>query len=213
MPQFKTYLYFHLIKTITLLKIGITGGIGSGKSTVCTIFRILGIPVFNADIEARKLYDEPQVKEAIILAFGDKMYPQGVFDKKAMADLVFQSTDKLKQLNELLHPLVQIQFDTWLQQQVSPYAIKEAALLIEAGSYQQLDALILVTCPMNKRIERVMKRDRVTEDEVLARINKQLSEEDKRVLCQYEIINDDRQLLIPQVLQLHHQLMRLAGQE
>lgn len=213
MPQFKTYLYFHLIKTITLLKIGITGGIGSGKSTVCTIFQILGIPVFNADIEARKLYDEPQVKEAITLAFGDIMYPQGVFDKKAMADLVFQSTDKLKQLNELLHPLVQIQFDTWLQQQVSPYAIKEAALLIEAGSYQQLDALILVTCPMNKRIERVMKRDRVTEDEVLARINKQLSEEDKRALCQYEIINDDRQLLIPQVLQLHHQLMQLAGQE
>ena len=207
MPQFKTYLYFHLIKTITLLKIGITGGIGSGKSTVCTIFQILGIPVFNADIEARKLYDEPQVKEAIILAFGDIMYPQGVFDKKAMADLVFQSTDKLKQLNELLHPLVQIQFDTWLQQQESPYAIKEAALLIEAGSYQQLDALILVTCPMNKRIERVMKRDRVTEDEVLARINKQLSEEDKRALCQYEIINDDRQLLIPQVLQLHHQFM------
>lgn len=207
MPQFKTYLYFHLIKTITLLKIGITGGIGSGKSTVCAIFQILGIPVFNADIEARKLYDEPQVKEAIILAFGDIMYPQGVFDKKAMADLVFQSADKLKQLNELLHPLVQIQFDTWLQQQVSPYAIKEAALLIEAGSYQQLDALILVTCPMNKRIERVMKRDRVTEDEVLARINKQLSEEDKRALCQYEIINDDRQLLIPQVLQLHHQFM------
>ena len=207
MPQFKTYLYFHLIKTITLLKIGITGGIGSGKSTVCAIFQILGIPVFNADIEARKLYDEPQVKEAIILAFGDIMYPQGVFDKKAMADLVFQSTDKLKQLNELLHPMVQIQFDTWLQQQESPYAIKEAALLIQAGSYQQLDALILVTCPMNKRIERVMKRDRVTEDEVRARINKQLSEEDKRALCQYEIINDDRQLLIPQVLQLHHQFM------
>jgi dephospho-CoA kinase len=213
MPQFKTYLYFHLIKTITLLKIGITGGIGSGKSTVCTIFKILGIPVFNADIEARKLYDEPQVKEAIMLAFGDNMYPQGVFDKKAMANIVFQSADKLKQLNELLHPLVQIQFDTWLQQQESPYTIKEAALLIEAGSYQQLDELILVTCPMNKRIERVMKRDRVTEDEVLARINKQLSEEDKRTFCQYEIINDDRQLLIPQVLQLHHQLMRHSGQE
>jgi len=196
-----------------LLKIGITGGIGSGKSTVCTIFKILGIPVFNADIEARKLYDEPQVKEAIMLAFGDNMYPQGVFDKKAMANIVFQSADKLKQLNELLHPLVQIQFDTWLQQQESPYTIKEAALLIEAGSYQQLDELILVTCPMNKRIERVMKRDRVTEDEVLARINKQLSEEDKRTFCQYEIINDDRQLLIPQVLQLHHQLMRHSGQE
>ncbi|MCF8294350.1 MAG: dephospho-CoA kinase [Chitinophagaceae bacterium] len=196
-----------------MLKIGITGGIGSGKSTVCAIFQILGIPVFNADIEARKLYDEPQVKEAITLAFGDNMYPQGLFDKKAMADLVFQSADKLKQLNDLLHPLVQIQFDTWLQQQVSPYIIKEAALLIEAGSYQQLDALMLVTCPINKRIERVMKRDRVTEDEVLARINKQLSEEDKRALCQYKIINDDKQLLIPQVLQLHHQLMRLAGQE
>lgn len=196
-----------------MLKIGITGGIGSGKSTVCTIFKILGIPVFNADIEARKLYDEPQVKEAIMLAFGDNMYPQGVFDKKAMANIVFQSADKLKQLNELLHPLVQIQFDTWLQQQESPYTIKEAALLIEAGSYQQLDELILVTCPMNKRIERVMKRDRVTEDEVLARINKQLSEEDKLTFCQYEIINDDRQLLIPQVLQLHHQLMRHSGQE
>lgn len=196
-----------------MLKIGITGGIGSGKSTVCAIFQILGIPVFNADIEARKLYDEPQVKEAIMLAFGDNMYPQGVFDKKAMADLVFQSVDKLKQLNELLHPLVQIQFDIWLQQQQAAYVIKEAALLIEAGSYQQLDELILVTCPMNKQIERVMKRDRVTENEVIARINNQLSEEDKHVFCQYEIINDDRQLLIPQVLQLHHQLMRHSGQE
>jgi len=197
-----------------LLKIGITGGIGSGKSTVCAIFQILGIPVFNADIEARKLYDDPQVKKAIMLAFGDNMYPQGVFDKKAMADLVFQSADKLKQLNELSHPLVQIQFDIWLQQQQqAAYVIKEAALLIEAGSYQQLDELILVTCPMNKRIERVMKRDRVTENEVIAKINNQLSEEDKHVFCQYEIINDDRQLLIPQVLQLHHQLMRHSGQK
>ena len=197
-----------------MLKIGITGGIGSGKSTVCAIFQILGIPVFNADIEARKLYDDPQVKKAIMLAFGDNMYPQGVFDKKAMADLVFQSADKLKQLNELSHPLVQIQFDIWLQQQQqAAYVIKEAALLIEAGSYQQLDELILVTCPMNKRIERVMKRDRVTENEVIAKINNQLSEEDKHVFCQYEIINDDRQLLIPQVLQLHHQLMRHSGQK
>jgi dephospho-CoA kinase len=131
-----------------------------------------------------------------------------------MANIVFQSADKLKQLNELSHPLVQIQFDIWLQQQQqAAYVIKEAALLIEAGSYQQLDELILVTCPMNKRIERVMKRDRVTEEEVIARINNQLSEEDKHVFCQYEIINDDRQLLIPQVLQLHHQLMRHSGQK
>ncbi len=214
MAQFKTYLYFHLIKTITLLKIGITGGIGSGKSTVCNIFHILGIPVFDADKEARKLYDELLVKEIIIREFGEDMYPNGTFDRKRMSDLVFQSPEKLKRLNALLHPLVQVQYDTWIQQQQqSPYAIKEAALLIESESYRQLDQLILVTCPLEKRIERVMKRDRVTNDDVQARISRQLPEDDKRAYCQYEIINDDTKLLIPQVLQIHHEFMHLCGQE
>ena len=186
-----------------MLKIGITGGIGSGKSVVCQIFNTLGISVFNADVEAKKLYDQPDVKDIIAREFGNDLYPQGQFDRKKMADIVFHSPEKLRQLNRLLHPLVEMQFQKWVLLQHSPYVVKEAALLIESASYETLDYLVLVSCPLNTRIERVMNRDKTSQEDVIARIDKQLPEEEKRSYCDFEIINDDRTLLIPQVLKLH----------
>jgi dephospho-CoA kinase len=190
-----------------LLKIGITGGIGSGKSVVCQIFNTLGISVFDADAEAKKLYDQPDVKDIIVREFENDLYPEGQFDRKKMADIVFHSPEKLKQLNHLLHPLVERQFQRWVLRQQSHYVVKEAALLIESSSYKTLDYLVLVSCPLNTRIERVMNRDQTSREEVMARIAKQLPEDEKRSYCDFEIINDDRTLLIPQVLALHEKFM------
>ncbi|HOZ52124.1 MAG TPA: dephospho-CoA kinase, partial [Chitinophagaceae bacterium] len=203
-PQFNTYLYFHRIKTLSLLQIGITGGIGSGKSTICKMFKLLGIPIFDADSEAKKLYDQNnELKEFIQITFGKKIYPNGQFDRKALADIVFQSKEKLDLLNKKIHPMVQQQFELWMVEQQTNYVIKEAALLIESGSYKNLDSIILVSCPIEKRIERVVERDHASKEEILNRINKQMPEDQKRLFCKYEIVNNDHELVIPQVLKLH----------
>ena len=212
MTQFSTYLYFHLTKTKALYKIGITGGIGSGKSTVCAIFKTLGIAIFDADTEAKKLYDEDDgLKKTIIQWFGEGIYPDGLFNRKKLGEVVFRAPDKLKRLNELIHPMVRIQFEQWMTKQEGPYILKEAALLIESGSYKQLDEMILVSAPTETRIERVMKRDHANREEIIQRVNKQMSEEEKRPFCQYEIINDERSLLIPQVLHIHTLFLKNAA--
>lgn len=186
-----------------MIKIGITGGIGSGKSTVCKIFAILGIPIFDADSVAKALYHEDELKEKIISLFGAEIYPEGNFDRKKLAEIVFASDEKLLLLNQMIHPMVQAKFVSWCDAQDSPYIIKEAALLIESGSYKHLDKMIMVSCPLNQRIARVMQRDQMSKDMVLARLNKQMNEEDKKKFCQYEIVNDGNELLIPQVTKLH----------
>ena len=197
-----------------MLKIGITGGIGSGKSTVCKAFTVLGIPVFDADTEAKKLYDSSEdLKQQIIHVFGNEIYPDGKFDRKQLAQSVFQTPELLKRLNVIIHPLVKNQFDNWVEKQEAPYIIKEAALLIESGTYQQLDHLILVSCPIEKRITRVMKRDLVSREQVEQRIHQQLSEEEKRTFCAYEIRNDDMHLILPQVVQLHQDLLQISNRK
>lgn len=202
--QFTTTLYFHLYKTPHLLRIGLTGGIGSGKSTVAKIFQVLGVPVFDSDTEAKQLYlDNPELKAAIMNNFGEDIYANGRFNPGLLASRVFPFADKTRQLNELVHPLVQQKFEEWASHVSVPYIVKEAALLVESGSYKSLDALILVSAPSELRVKRTMLRDGSTNDQVLERMKRQLPDEDKRRYCQYEIINDDHTLLIPQVLDLH----------
>ena len=194
-----------------MLKIGLTGGIGSGKSTVAKVFEVLGIPVYYADEAAKQLMNEEgQLKQQIKKIFGATVYRNGLLDRKYVADIVFKNPDKLQLLNALVHPATINDAQKWMQKQRSSYAIKEAALIFESGAQQQLDYVIGVYAPTPLRIQRTMQRDGITGEEVMARINKQLDETSKMQLCDFVIINDEEQLLIPQVVELHKKLSALT---
>lgn len=193
-----------------MLKIGITGGIGSGKTTVCRIFEVLGIPVFYADKEAKSLMNTDEILvEGVKETFGQESYSaKGELNRKYLADIVFADDEELKKLNELVHPAVFRAFDAWIKkQQKAPYVIKEAALLFESGSYKVCDYSILVTSPLELKIQRVMQRDAVSREMVLARMSKQLSEEQKQPMADFILKNDEQLLVIPQVLELHRRFM------
>ncbi|SEV90626.1 dephospho-CoA kinase [Chitinophaga sp. YR573] len=196
-----------------MLKVGITGGIGSGKSTVSRIFELLGIPVYYADTAAKEIMQTDEaLKTAVKEHFGAEIYgPDGKLDRAALGKIVFNDKDKLELLNSIVHPATIRHSDEWANRQTSPYVIKEAALLYESGSFQYLDKIIGVFAPQPMRIERVMKRDHVTREEVLARINKQIDDNIKMRLCDYVIHNDEQQMVIPQVLALHQQLISIYG--
>ena len=193
-----------------MLKIGITGGIGSGKSTVAKIFEVLGMPVYYADEAAKKLMNEDELLKAkLITAFSDEVYTAGKLDRGYLSSLVFKDAAKLRLLNSIVHPAVIAAAGNWLQLQTTPYALKEAALLFESGAQEHLDKVIGVSAPKALRINRVMKRDNVTREEVIARMDKQVDENIKMKLCDFIIINNDQEMLIPQVVALHQQLLTL----
>ncbi len=184
--------------------IGLTGGIGSGKTTVANLFASLGIPVFNADDAAKQLMqNSPIIKNQLIQQFGDKVYEQGQLNKSYLASIVFADPEKLAILNSIVHPVtIQAALD-WAQQQTSPYVIKEAALIFESNASEGLDFVIGVTAPLALRIERVMKRDQCTQAEVEKRMQHQISDTIKMKLCDKVIVNDDIQLITPQVIAIH----------
>ncbi len=193
-----------------MLKVGLTGGIGSGKSTVARVFEVLGIPVYYADEETKRLMNEdPALKEKIIEHFGKESYDQQELNRAHIAGIVFNDKAKLDLLNSLTHPVTIRHADEWMKKQTAVYTIKEAALLFESGADKHLDKIIGVSAPLAVRIKRVMKRDNVTSEEVLKRINRQMAEEEKMKRCDFILHNDEEQLLIPQVFQLHEKL--LAG--
>jgi dephospho-CoA kinase len=190
-------------------RIGITGSIGSGKSTVTRIFSQLGIPVYDADTRARFLMvSSPTIMNGIKSLFGDEAYlPSGELNRKHISELAFKDKDLLARLNAITHPAVHDDFETWCGEQTTPYVIKEAALMFESNSYKQLDEVIVVTAPETLRIERAVKRDGVRKEAIISRMNNQLSEAEKLARGQYEIKNDEQELLIPQVLKLHQQFI------
>ena len=193
------------------LKLGLTGGIGSGKSTVAKIFESLGIPVYYADEAARNLMNtDSDLIAAITKHFGDESYSSGELNRKYIASQVFNDHYKLDLLNSITHPATIRNAKEWMQQQTAPYTIKEAALIFESGSAEGLDYMIGVYAPQALRIKRVMDRDTVTREEVLKRINRQVNEEMKMKLCDFVIYNDEQQLVIPQVVALHEKLLSLA---
>ncbi|WP_462254532.1 dephospho-CoA kinase [Ferruginibacter sp.] len=197
-----------------MLKIGLTGGIGSGKSTVAKVFEVLGIPVYYADDAAKQLMNaEGPLKQQIQKIFGATSYKNGQLDRKYVADIVFKKPEKLQLLNSLVHPATINDGQNWMKRQRSSYAIKEAALIFESGAQQQLDYVIGVYAPTSLRIQRTIQRDGVTEEEVMARINKQLDETSKMQLCDFVIINDEEQLLIPQVVELHKKISALTNKK
>jgi dephospho-CoA kinase len=191
-----------------MLKIGITGGMGSGKTTVCKIFQCLNIPVYDADFEAKQLYHtDEQLREEIILNFGTDILLNHQINHRLLAAKIFDHPEKRQILNALVHPRVKAHSAAWFKNQEGPYAIKEAALLIESGGHLQLDSLIFVQASKETRIQRVLKRNPSwTVEEIQQRMNAQMNEDEKKSFCQFEIINEDPHLLIPQVMRIHQQL-------
>ncbi len=196
-----------------MLRIGLTGGIGSGKSTVAEIFKILGIPVFDADAEAKKIMNEDaELKAKIIEEFGKESYKDGELNRKYIASKVFNDPYQLEVLNAFVHPATIAAAERWFNKQNTTYVIKEAALFFEAGTTENIDYIIGVHAPEHLRINRVMKRDNTTRQDVLTRISRQIDEDIKMRLCDFIIVNDEQELLIPQVITLHKKLTLLSKQ-
>lgn len=192
-----------------MLKIGVTGGIGSGKSLVCRIFEHLGVPVFNADEVARDIVNaELGVVNAIKQQFGEDIYVNQRLDRIKMASLVFQDAEKLSLLNSIVHPAVGRAYLNWLNATDAPYIVKEAAILIETGNYDQLDHVVLVEAPEEVRIQRVVARDGVDAEAVRARIRNQWTDERKREFATHVVNNNGEELLLPQVIKLHREFSK-----
>lgn len=190
-----------------MITIGVTGGIGSGKSTVCNIFRVLGIPIFEADKEGKVLLNaDPKIRKAVTERFGEAIYMKGKLYPKALASLVFSDPQALADLNAIVHPAVREAFSSWSANQQAPYVIMEAAILTETGGHKHLDQIILVSAPEELRIKRTMARDGVEEGSVRARILNQATEAQRIAIADHVIVNNDMQLVIPQVLALHQKL-------
>ncbi len=197
-----------------VLRVGLTGGIGSGKSTVAQIFEVLGIPVFYADVEAKRLMNEnEELRSSIIMVFGEQAYTNNILDRKYISSIVFSDPVKLETLNSIVHPATKKAGDNWMMRQTTPYAIHEAALIFEAKVNERLDQVIGVSSPIELRINRAMQRDNVSREEILKRMDKQLDEETKMSKCDFVLVNDEQQLLIPQVLEIHEKLIQLSKQK
>src|SRR5688572_7077500 len=195
-----------------VLSIGLTGGIGSGKTTVAHVFETLGIPVYYADSEAKRIMNEDKdLKEAIFKNFGNASYKNGVLDRAYLSAIVFNDSYKLDLLNSLVHPATIQDANLWMKNQISPYVIKEAALLFESGAAEHLDYVIGVYAPADIRINRVMERDGLGYEDVLKRMKNQVDEEIKMKLCDFVITNDEQQPVIPQVLKLHEHFIALQN--
>lgn len=198
-----------------MLKIGITGNIGSGKTTVSKIFELLGVPVFYADDEAKNVMTtDPELINGLKQAFGNEAYfADGSLNRKHIAGIVFNNDAELLKLNALVHPAVFRAFDNWAAAKTGvPYVLKEAALLFESNSYQMCDRTIMVTAPLALRIQRILQRDAITRAEAESRDSKQFSQEKKTALADDLICNDETRLVIPQVLELHRVYLSLAKQ-
>jgi len=189
-------------------KIGITGGIGSGKTYVSKIFSCLGIPVFNSDIEAKKLMNSSKkLMKLLKEEFGHDIYCKDQeLEKEKLADIVFSNSDKLKKLNSFVHPIVKQSFNNWCKLQKSTYVIKETAIIFESNSHLELDVIICVSAPLELRMKRLLKRDNYSIKEIRKRIESQSSQRKKEDLSDYIIINNEKKLLLPQIINIHKSL-------
>ena len=193
-----------------MLRVGITGGIGAGKTLVCKLFNQLGIPVYDSDNAARELMNKDiSLKEQLITTFGNTTYIDGVLNRKWLSDLLFKDIHQLQKLNAIVHPAVMKNFQCWEEKQKNvPYIIREAAILFESGTDKDLDHIILVDAPVKVRIQRVQKRDQRSAEEIKFIISNQWSSEKKRTLADTIIENDDHHLIIPQLLFIHQKLLK-----
>ena len=193
-----------------MLKVGLTGGIGSGKSTVAEIFDYFGIPVYNSDQRAKYLMEnDSSLKKSILDNFSDEAYKSGRLNRLYLSKEVFSNKEKLEKLNNLVHPVVAKDFEEWCIQQNAPFVIKEAAILIESGAYKGLDKIIVVIASENTRIDRVVERDKVSVSEVRYRMDNQLTDKERLEFSDFVIDNDGVEMLIPQVEKIYRELKAL----
>ncbi len=191
-----------------MLKIGLTGGIGSGKTTVAHIFEVLGIPVYYADDAAKFLMQNNEsIKTQIIQNFGAESYIDGKLNRSHISNIVFSNPEKTARINSIVHPVTIADANNWMQKQTTHYAIKEAALIFEANAETGLDFIIGVNSPLPLRIKRIMQRDSIDEAAVMARMQKQMDVSDKMNKCHFVIENNEMDLLIPQVLDIHNKIL------
>jgi dephospho-CoA kinase len=195
-----------------MIKVGLTGGIGSGKSIVASIFEMLGVPVFYADHEAKVLMESNQeLREGIIKLLGNNAFSDNKLNRGYIAAKVFSDPDMLVKLNEIVHPAVHRYFLKWTESFAGiPYVVEEAAILFESGANNYFDYSILVTSPESLRIERVMKRDKVNEENVKARMKNQFPEDKNLSMADFIINNDKDSMILPQILELHERLLSLC---
>ncbi|MEO5673485.1 MAG: dephospho-CoA kinase [Chitinophagales bacterium] len=194
-----------------MIKAGITGGIGAGKTTVCRIFETLGIPVFYADAEAKKiLHNDRNVIHAVRAVFGEEVFTEGSPDRKKMAAVVFENAQKLQQLNSILHPSTFLKYEKWIAGMKDfPYTLLEAALIYESGAYKYLDKIIAVFSTPELRIGRIIRRDNISAQQVISIMKYQPKADIHRKKSDFSIINEGDQLLIPQVMRIHEQILSL----
>ena len=190
--------------------LGVTGGIGSGKSTICKAFGVLGIPVFYSDTAARDLMDtDERLKSEIREVAGDEVYVDKILDRPRLASIIFNDKEMLKRINELVHPVVLNQFRRWAEGSHAPYVILEAAILFESGADKLSDRVAAVTAPYEERIMRVMNRNNLSRDQVIERIQNQMPENEVARRSDYIINNAENTMIIPQVLAVHNEILNL----
>lgn len=198
--------------TGTIIKLGITGGIGSGKTTVCRVFNVLGIPVFSADFEARRIQNtDIEIRAKINSLAGKDLYRTGTLNRAELAKLIFNNRELLEKVNSVVHPAVFKYFFEWEAQQPAPYVIMEAAILFESGASKLVDRILTVVTPVNERIERVIRSNNMTRDQVIERINNQIDDETRMKKSDYIIYNSENDMIIPGILGVHEEMMDLAN--
>lgn len=190
-------------------RIGITGGIGSGKSIICKVFEMLGVPVFYADNEAKKMYYHKNVKAILFEKYGNEIYTTDEkLNREKLAQIIFSNPEELKFINSLIHPLVAEVYKQWCEKHKNlPYTIKEAAILFESGAYKEMDKVITVSAPKEIRIKRIIKRDNLTRAQIEERMNNQWTEEERLAKADFVIYNDEEHLVLAQIIDLHQKLI------
>lgn len=192
-----------------MLKVGLTGGIGSGKSTVAAVFEKLGVPVYYSDARAKELMCSDILRTQIVEVFSEQVYNEdGMLNRAVMAEQVFGHPERLAQLNAIVHPAVERDFLSWASAQDAPYVIQEAAILIESGAHRQMDQIVVVKAPLETRIKRVVKRDGASEEQVLHRIKAQILEEEREKYANYTILADGKEMLLPQIIKIDSELRK-----
>ncbi len=193
-----------------MLKLGVTGGIGSGKSITCRIFSTLGVPVYNADEKAKLLVNtDEDIRNTIIREFGSESFTNSTYNRQFIASVVFKDKKKLQLLNRIIHPAVEKDFKNWYRKQDYYYIIHEAAILFESGTDKFMDYTLLIDAPENYRIDRVTKRDKTTQKEVALRLKNQWPADKISKMADWVIVNDGKTLILPQILKIHHYLIQL----